>query len=246
MPSKKGDLPRLVGTVEKNMGLDRDKSKPFLCPPYEPMVDHIPEMKDLGFEVVHFEMTEEGVKKARLMSYISFSPGDVRWLEPGRYVHLNMVGKWIDTIMSDTPMERMTNLHVIEYAHGDVLLAGLGIGMILIPLCNKPEVQTVTVIEKELGIMHMIWPNVNHPKASLVHADIFEWTPPIHALYDIIYFDIWNDICGDNYLETKTLHKRFGKYRRPGGWIGSWRRADQRKQHTGKWRDDTFEGWRAL
>jgi len=242
----KNEVPRKVGEVEISRGSKEYTGKPFYCPPYEPMVEWIPEGQSMGFEITHFELTEEDIKRAQLLSYLSFQPGEMRWLEPAKYCHLNKVSRWADCIMSDTPMERRTNLRVIEYAHGDVLLAGLGIGMLLVPLFKKPEVQSITVLEIELAVIDLVWPYIEHPKMRLEHADIFEWEPPEDAKYDIIYFDIWNDICGDNYPETIKLHKKFSKYRKPGGWIGSWRRADHRKQHTGKWRDDTKEGWKAL
>ena len=34
------------------------------------------------------------------------------------------------------------------YAHGDMLIGGLGIGMIILAIQDNPEVKSITVIEK--------------------------------------------------------------------------------------------------
>lgn len=52
-------------------------------------------------------------------------------------------------VMSDTPMEKHTNQEFLDAAHGDVLIAGLGIGLIVMPLLDDPEITSITVVEKE-------------------------------------------------------------------------------------------------
>ena len=51
-------------------------------------------------------------------------PGE--YVPPGRYARLFVNGTMF---MSDTPMERNTNYAVVRNAHGNVLIAGLGIGL---------------------------------------------------------------------------------------------------------------------
>ena len=55
-------------------------------------------------------------------------------------------------IMSNTPMEEYTNREFVEKAHGDILIAGLGIGMIILPLQDKEAVKSITIIEKNKDI----------------------------------------------------------------------------------------------
>jgi len=65
------------------------------------------------------------------------------YIRPGRYARLH-VGHVL--MMSDTDMERRSNVQVVQQARGHVLIAGLG--MILHPILAKPEVTRVTVVEK--------------------------------------------------------------------------------------------------
>jgi len=153
-------------------------------------------------------------------------------------------------MMSDTPMERQTNIDFIRASKGDVLIAGLGIGMVLWPLIHKEEVSSITVIELHPEIIKMIEP-IFAPLAKeqgielkVICDSIFDWKLPQGAMWDTIYFDIWNDICGDNYDEMKVLHRRFSRRRPPGGWMGSWRKADVREVETGRWSDDYQEGFK--
>mgnify|MGYP000786328328 FL=1 len=42
--------------------------------------------------------------------------------------------------MSDTPMEKETNRDFVHNAHGNVLIGGLGIGLIILAIQNKEDV----------------------------------------------------------------------------------------------------------
>ena len=52
----------------------------------------------------------------------------------GRYVRL--MDKY-DCVMSNTSMEKRTNREIIDIANGDVFVAGLGIGLIILPIQEK-------------------------------------------------------------------------------------------------------------
>ena len=42
--------------------------------------------------------------------------------------------------------------------------------------------------------------------------------------WDVIYFDIWPDICTDNLQEMDALHKKYNRCKVRGGWMNSWQR----------------------
>lgn len=125
-------------------------------------------------------------------------------------------------MMSDGDEEHRSNSFVVYKAHGDVLIAGLGIGMVLVPILKKKEVRSVTVIEKYAEVTAPVAPHVGSPKLKIIVADIFDWKPPKGTRYDCIYFDIWPDICEDNLKEIALLHQRFKGYKTKSGWMGSW------------------------
>lgn len=124
-------------------------------------------------------------------------------------------------VMTDADFEKRTNGEVVWRAKGDALIAGLGIGLILDPLLKKCT--SVRVIEKEADVIALIGPHF--PKAQIVHADIFDYTPQRGSKFDTIYFDIWPDICSDDLTEATKLHRKFKNYLRPGGWMRSWTRT---------------------
>lgn len=139
-------------------------------------------------------------------------------------------------MMTDTDMERRTNWGVLHAATGRVLIAGLGIGMIVIPILKNPDVTSVTVVEKNPDVIALVEPYVRRKKLTVVQADIFEWRPAKDTKYDTIYFDIWADRCEDNLLQMATLHQRFKYFKVAGGWMDSWYRdflrAERRRNNS--------------
>ena len=116
-------------------------------------------------------------------------------------------------IMSNVPMEEYTNKDFIINAFGDVLIGGLGIGMIILPLQDKSNVKSITIVEKNKDIIYMISNQLNfNSKVSIVNDDIFTYKP-INNKYDCIYIDIWNYVNSDVYNdEMKPLKNKYRKY----------------------------------
>jgi len=220
------------------------------CPPFAPMHLLVPEMENGKYLIRHIDVDEEQVKKAKLFSIMGFEYREYYDFEPGRYVQLVRDPGEHDgcIVMSDTPMERRTNLRVLQLAKGDVLIAGLGIGMILYPILNKPDVDSVTVVEIERSITSMMhktivqWAKDAGKGLRIINDDI-ELFDHQEKKYDTIYFDIWDEISGDNWEQMKRLTNRFKYRRKPGGWMGAWRKADMRESATGHYRSDHKEGF---
>jgi hypothetical protein len=147
---------------------------------------------------------------------------------PGTYVSLlvrNDAGE-SQVMMSDFHYERATCVEVVQRAHGHVLIAGLGLGMILHPMLKKQEVRSITVVEKYQDVIDLILPTLPRSrKLSIVRDDIFRWTPPRGDRYDVIWFDIWPDIEACRLAEMGQLHRRFRPYlndANPRRWMESW------------------------
>jgi hypothetical protein len=159
------------------------------------------------------------------------------YCRPGTYCRLIVDGRlW----MSDTQMEHRTNYEVVREARGNVLIAGLGIGMILQPILKKPEVKRVIVIEKYTDVITLVKPTLKSKKVALVEGDIYEWLPEKGTKFDAIYFDIWAEQSTDCLKEMTKLHRRFRPFMAKDGWINSWRRDELRAQ---KRRDSRQYGW---
>lgn len=134
-------------------------------------------------------------------------------VSPGIYKvlsFLNAEGEW-EVMMSNTQLEYRTNVKFIEQAHGDVLISGLGLGMLLNPLASKKEVKSITVIEKELEVIALVAPHYrNIKKLRVIHADAFEWTPD--RRFDCVMHDIWPNICPTNLPQMEALRRKYAPH----------------------------------
>lgn len=171
-------------------------------------------------EIQHFEVSEQAAKLGNLRAAMHGSYEDM--VQPGKYTRLLVAGR---LMMTDTPMEKRTNLGFMSKAKGRVLVAGLGIGMILHKLLEKPEVTEVVVVEKYPDVIKLVAESLPEvPGKELIHvcADIFDWKPVKGEKFDTIYADIWPDICTDNLKDITKLKRRFRSSLAPGGWMGAW------------------------
>lgn len=192
---------------------------------FKPMTEVVPQGSVGLARVEHFEVTRQGFR--------ADAP------PPGNYAKLIVGGR---LYMSDTPFEKRTNWGIVHHANGHVLIAGLGLGMILTAILDKPAVQSVTVIEKYQDVIDLVAPHHLHPKLTVICADIFEWKPEKGTKYDTIYFDIWPDICTDSLKEMETLHRRFARIlnrENHKAWMDSWQKDYLRYQR----RRERASGW---
>lgn len=69
---------------------------------------------------------------------------------PRKLAQLHVGGQ---LMMTDADFEHNTNYEVCRQSRGDVMIAGLGLGMILHPILKNPKVESVTVIEKHQDVV---------------------------------------------------------------------------------------------
>lgn len=190
------------------------------------MVEIVPEASIGIAAVEHFEVnkTDAMISGFRIGEYVS----------PGMYARLRVNGR---LMMTDTRMEHMTNYKFVRRARGNVLVAGLGLGMILHPVLEDEEVTSVTVIEKYADVIALVGPTVKHSKLTIIHADVYEWKPAKGTKFDTIYFDIWAEQSTDTLKDMAKLHMRFRPYKTLDAWMESWRRdslkSKKRQQRNG-------------
>jgi len=184
------------------------------------------------FSIVHYDLSDNEIRFERLRDMIH-ARRESEGQKPGAVVQLR--NEYGSIMMADTEMEKRTNTSFVSRASGDVLIGGLGLGMVLLAVQAKEEVNSVTVIEIEQEIIDLVVPQLPlNVKVTIICGDIFEWYPPKGVLYDVIYFDIWNHICADDYGGMTTLHRRFGKRLNRSNcdcWMSSWRRYDRKEAY---------------
>jgi hypothetical protein len=126
-------------------------------------------------------------------------------------------------IMSDTPAEMRDHSLAVHRATGSCLLNGLGIGMVLKNILLKKEVTDITVIEISQELIDLIKPHYPDPRVTFICANALLYKPPKGKKYQMVWHDIWDNICSDNLDDMKKLHRKYG---RCSDWQGSWCRYE--------------------
>jgi len=208
---------------------------------FQPMRNILPPIKVGIAEVRHREITKDEATFAQIRAM----QHPEEWVEAGTYTQLR-VNDYL--VMTDTHMEKQSNfdfLMAVEKRGGDILVGGLGLGMILVPIFKLPQVRSITVVEKHQDVVSAVWPmlaakfgypqcpQVGPRRCTVITADINEWTPPIDCRWDVIYFDIWPDICDDFLKEILALKSRFKSFLKRGGWMKGWQENRYRRNQRG-------------
>lgn len=163
---------------------------------------------------------------------------------PGKYLVLNRKGGDAACVMSDTPMEKYTNQAFIDNAYGDILIVGLGIGMLLPPLIDKtmdcydddfnmiPErcIKSVTIVEKDKELIDIMKPLIEEyvfdecgfDKFEIINDDAYTYAKNhTDKHYDWVYIDIWDDYIGyEQYL--RDYEELLEPYRKIADHVDAW------------------------
>lgn len=164
---------------------------------YKNMAEILKDEKIGDFELSHFEIGENDLY-AQLHN-----------IPLGKYVRLT---RGFDVVMSDTYMEKRTNANFVRNAHGKVLIGGLGIGLILLAIQDKQEVEKIVVVEKHKEVIDLVKDQLPlNEKVDVVNSDVWDYTPT--EKFNTIYMDIWNYINSDVYRNSmKPLIARYRKF----------------------------------
>jgi hypothetical protein len=183
---------------------------------YEPVKipkSDLPEGRSGPWQIKRFEVTEQQAQLDQMRC--ALKPGGAgRGVKAGTYTMLKMDGS-LDPMMSDTPAEINDHYWFVSEAEGNVLVTGLGLGIVANALALKPEVKKVTVIEIDTDVINLV---ANHltakhgDKLEIIQADAFTWIPPQprkRGMFDCAWHDIWPSICSDNWDEMKRLKRHY-------------------------------------
>jgi spermidine synthase len=134
-------------------------------------------------------------------------------------------------------MEQRTNREPARLAHGDVLIGGLGLGMLPHALARKAAVTSIRVIEINTSVMALVGPHLHNgltpeerAKITIEQGDVRTWAKAHpEAAFDYIWLDIWPEISLSNIKDIQRLQRRYRRLLRDGGAIGSWVYHDLRR-----------------
>ena len=189
------------------------------------------------WSVSTFTVSKEDEKWEMVRSVASCSR---RYTPAGTYKALKRGGV---IIMSNTPDEIRDHRYFFSRAKGKVLINGLGLGVALKAILNKlnesgaPAVELVHVVEKSEDVLKLVRPTYESDKrVSFIHEDALEYKPTLR--YDVVWHDIFDDICADNLPIMHKLHRKYGGKTE---WQGSWCRErceyllKQQRAHSRFW-----------
>lgn len=173
----------------------------------------------------------------------------VRGLKPN-FEYVKLIKKGDGIMMSDTPMERNTNEAFLKKANGDVIIFGLGLGLIVLPLLSDPTIKSITVVELYQDLIDKITPILKQydkqNKLNVIQGDAFTYKPLKTAKFDTVYFDIWIAISDDNYEEQKKLERGIRKHlnkENPNAFMDSWLKSYYQKERRKEKRNENAYGW---
>ena len=121
---------------------------------------------------------------------------------------------WLN-IMQDTAQEYDDHAWLIPKMSGDILIAGLGLGVVNVGLLANDAVTSVTIIEKEQDVIDLVWDDcAKDDRFTLIHADINTWKIPEGSSWNAGWFDTW--LTSDESL-SEYQTRMFERY---GGFVG--------------------------
>jgi hypothetical protein len=124
-----------------------------------------------------------------------------------------------NTWMSDNMFEVDSNLGAVDQARGDVLIGGLGIGML--PTLIKDKVNSIDIVELSQDVIDLVFHQVATNKMNIIQDEICHYLTTTEKKYDLVCIDVWQntflplwDIEGMKGLAQRCL--------KPGGTTWCW------------------------
>jgi len=192
----------------------------------------IPDGEHGNARITTFEVTKEGADFHNMRCLMKGQY--YRQIVPGTYKRLTIEN---ELVMTNTPAEVRDHtgfIHAAQRHGGDILINGLGLGMVLKAILEFDNVTSVTVIEKSEDVIALTGPSfISNPRVVIVHADALEWKAPKGKRYSVVWHDIWNSISADNLPTMAKLHRKYGGRC---DWQSSWGRKETHALREGSWR----------
>lgn len=100
-------------------------------------------------------------------------------------------GRWCGWMIDDPPQQRAMEIYA-KYAHGKVLVAGLGLGLYLHELAKNKDVKSVTVIEISPEVATLMGPYLpSLPEFVILLEDFYDFIAHDTEQWDTILVDLW-------------------------------------------------------
>jgi hypothetical protein len=93
--------------------------------------------------------------------------------------------------MTDTNDEIEDIYDFTQLASGDILITGLGLGMLPAYLSKLEKIKSITILEKDKDVIDFVGYQLqkNFPKITIIHTDAMSYQTDRN--YDFAFHDIW-------------------------------------------------------
>lgn len=138
-------------------------------------------------------------------------------------------------VMSDTPAEIEEHQHAIIHASGDVLIHGLGLGVLVSALLAKPDVRHIDVVEIDPEVIALTGRYYSSdPRVRIWRGDCMHKHWPKGKRWDYVWHDIWSDISSRNLRAEEAEHgisygMLFKRFEDRADMQGAWAYSDARR-----------------
>ena len=106
-------------------------------------------------------------------------------------------------------------------AYGDVLIAGLGLGVLPWLAAKNRNVRTITVVEIRPEVIELIAPVIENKKTRIICGDVWEHINMSPGAYGFIDMDIWSNV-GTAVLSIEDTRLRCASALKPDGIVRTW------------------------
>lgn len=170
---------------------------------------------------------EDGLYKFEMKTYVPFEGFLYKEIEVNdKYYEISSIG-YFDrpynylTLSYDnaiwmliTPHEINTMKKAINDANGNIITFGLGLGYFAYMCSLKENVNSITIIEKDINIINLfkkhILPKFSKPeKINIIFDDAVSYIKTAKFNYDFAFIDLWRDV--DDGLPYYILIKKLSK-----------------------------------
>lgn len=168
-----------------------------------------------------FEVRKKVIPKGTIMEIYDWRNGRILKGEYDFYYPIVTLLEDNDVWMTDSQLEIESIQGAIITAKGDVLIGGLGIGLLPTFIKHKKGVKSITIVELHQEVIDLIFPYVKTDKMIVIRDGIIHYLSTTSNKYDFIHVDIWGTITAP-LKDIDTIREKAKPCLKPNGIIWCW------------------------
>lgn len=145
-------------------------------------------------KVGSFEIKKKVIKKGTVLHMYNSKEGRITKGEYQFDYPLVTLDEDGHTWMSDSQLELESAIGAVMVARGDVLIGGLGIGLLPTFIKNIKRVKRIDIVELHQEVIDLVFNQIASKKMRIIKDDTFHYLDTTNNRYDFIHIDIWGTI----------------------------------------------------